>query len=494
MTSSFLAAFEGLWRRPASDYEAGVRSYMVVVDTNVLLELYRFTPDAREELLQALRRVGDRLWIPHQVAAEYYNRRVDAVKDHLALYASVPKSLDDHKAKVLQELYAFAKRCSMATEDKRALVEPIQEVFTRVKAEVVKHAESFDLTLEGVISGDPVLSELAEILDGKTGQGFNDDETRALIEEYERRAQDERPPGYKDSNKKDNAHGDYFVWEQVLRRAEELSSPILLVTNDVKEDWVRKEAGLIVGARPELVAEMKERCGVDFLILQLGAFLQVARKELGASVSASTVAQAENLAASVDRPLVLPEAEYEDLMFALTVHRDHAMAQLERARDSLELHPDDETFQADREFAQADVVRVRKLIHRLKQNSQRKVMNGQPVYWVDGPLVRRARQVALEGGAGAAKARRLVRAAEAGEIARGGQGLKNGLATLRSLYEEARTEEATWAQLLEQAESRQETNFSEAEIRQNLQRARDEGQALELRLKRLRNTGHYEND
>ncbi|MER5894818.1 PIN domain-containing protein [Streptomyces sp. NPDC001876] len=491
MTSSFLAAFDGLWRRPASDYEVGVRSYTVAVDTNVLLELYRFTPDAREELLQALRRVGDRLWIPHQVAVEYYSRRVDAVKDHLALYTSVPKSLEEHRAKVLQELYTFAKRCSMSAEDKSALVDPVNEAFTQVKAEVDKHAESFDLTLERVISGDPVLSELAEILDGRTGQCFNTDETDTLIQEYEKRAKDERPPGYKDSNKKENAHGDYFVWEQVLRRAEELSSPILLVTNDVKEDWVRKEAGLIVGARPELVEEMKERCGVDFLILQLGGFLQVARKELGASVSASTVAQAENLAASIDRPLVLQEAEYEDLIFHLVAHRDQALSDLDRARDSLEIHPGDETFQADREFAEADVARTRKLISQLKRNSQRKMLNGKFAYWVDEQLVRRAKKVALEGGARSFKSRRLLRAAETGEIARGGQGLKNGVETLRSLYEDARSEEATWLQLLEQPDGLNRSDFDETEIRQNLQRARDEGQALELRLKRLRNSGHH---
>ncbi|MFB7363267.1 PIN-like domain-containing protein, partial [Streptomyces hydrogenans] len=92
--SSFLAGFEGMWRRPLSDYEKGVKEYLVTLDTNVLLNLYRFTPQARNELLSVLRTLQDRLWVSHQVTKEYYSRRMTAVNEHISLYTSVPKVLN----------------------------------------------------------------------------------------------------------------------------------------------------------------------------------------------------------------------------------------------------------------------------------------------------------------------------------------------------------------------------------------------------------------
>lgn len=296
MTSSFLSAFDGLWRRPTPDYKMGVRSYLVSLDTNVLLQLYRFTPDARHELLDALGRLGDRLWVSHHVATEYFNRRVDAVKEHLALYTSVPKSLEEAQAKAMQELHTFAKRCSLSEAEKREIISPIDAAFTATLASIKRRKDSFDLSLDNVINADPILESLASILDGKTGGPFESDEAARLIEEAERRYENKVPPGFKDASKSENAHGDFFVWEQLLREAKSREMPALFVTNDVKEDWVRKEAGFIIGAHPQLVAEFKERCGgADFMVTPLGRFLQIAKEELGVSVSASTVAQAENI-------------------------------------------------------------------------------------------------------------------------------------------------------------------------------------------------------
>ena len=293
--STFFQGFDGYWRRPNRDYKTAVRTYLIVLDANVLLELYRFTPKAREELLDVLGKLGSRLWIPHQVVAEYYARRVDAVKEHLELYTDLPESLDEHKVKVLAELNRFAKRCSLDGGGRSQLVDPIAEAFTTVKEKIDQLGKAFDLSLEKMVEGDHVLISLSKILDGKTGGPFNETEEGELLAQYARRATAKTPPGYKDAGKPENAHGDFFVWEQLLRHAGSIDSPVLFVTNDAKEDWVRRQSGFIVGARPELIAEFTERCGQDFLLTQLGNFLRTAKEELKVDVSPSTVAQAENL-------------------------------------------------------------------------------------------------------------------------------------------------------------------------------------------------------
>lgn len=319
--STFLSAFDGLWRRPNRDYKNAVRNYRIVVDTNVLLELYRFTPAARNELLDVLRQLKGRLWIPHQVAAEYYNRRLDAVKEHLALYESVPSKLQEQQNKALQEINAFAKRCSMNRDAKRKLTAPIEQAFAAVQKEVERHREQFDLTLELVIDSDPILAALGNIFDGRTGQRFDGEKESELLAEFQRRVAEKIPPGYKDAGKPENPHGDYFAWEQILCECSQNTSPLLFVTNDAKEDWLRREAGLIVGARPELVLEFRNRCNEDFLITQLGRFLQIAKEELGASVSESTVQQAENVARHEPRGhsqlITLPARDFAELQAVL---------------------------------------------------------------------------------------------------------------------------------------------------------------------------------
>jgi hypothetical protein len=310
--SSFLANFNGYWRRSPEDYKFAVENYTIVLDANVLLELYRFTRQAREELIKILEQLQERVWVPHQAAAEYYLHRSDAIRDHLRLYASVPENLDSYRDKVIAEVSSFARRCSLSDEQRRNLAAPIDEAFRVVAQSIGEYAAAFDLTLDSVVQEDPVLQALSRILDGRVGDAFTEADSVALIEEYKCRAAAEVPPGYKDVRKSENAYGDYFIWEQTLRMASSSSKGVLLVTNDLKDDWVRRQAGFVVGARPELIAEMEDRAHVDFMITHLGAFLKTAKDVVGSPVSESTVAQAENSEIGVPEALFLnfPEEIY----------------------------------------------------------------------------------------------------------------------------------------------------------------------------------------
>lgn len=171
--SSFVAEFEGLWRRPLADYRHAIQTYTIAIDTNVLLDLYRFTPKARHELLDLLRKVQERLWVPHQVAKEYFARRIDALKDQLDLYESVPRELKTLHDRAITQVNTFARRCSLSDKDKEALSDPLRKALASVTSEIERHRNSLDLTLAKVASNDPILEALADILDGRTGQSLS---------------------------------------------------------------------------------------------------------------------------------------------------------------------------------------------------------------------------------------------------------------------------------------------------------------------------------
>jgi len=58
---------------------AALRTGLVTPDTNVMLAAYRFERHARDELLAALEKLEDRLWIPHQVALEFHRNRLGVI-------------------------------------------------------------------------------------------------------------------------------------------------------------------------------------------------------------------------------------------------------------------------------------------------------------------------------------------------------------------------------------------------------------------------------
>src|SRR5438105_2793430 len=53
-------------------YRSLLTSGLIVLDTNVLLNLYRYHQQTRRELLDVLAKVGDHLWIPHHVMVEFW--------------------------------------------------------------------------------------------------------------------------------------------------------------------------------------------------------------------------------------------------------------------------------------------------------------------------------------------------------------------------------------------------------------------------------------
>jgi len=68
------------YRLPSDDeLNKALRSALVVVDTNVLLNLYRYNESTRNDLLEVLRQLGNRLWVPHQALLEFWRNRLSVI-------------------------------------------------------------------------------------------------------------------------------------------------------------------------------------------------------------------------------------------------------------------------------------------------------------------------------------------------------------------------------------------------------------------------------
>ena len=59
-----------------------------VFDTNVFLNLYRYSKKTREILLGAMEQLKDRIWMPNHVAHEFMENRIEVIFETIDRYTT----------------------------------------------------------------------------------------------------------------------------------------------------------------------------------------------------------------------------------------------------------------------------------------------------------------------------------------------------------------------------------------------------------------------
>ncbi|WP_327208342.1 PIN domain-containing protein [[Kitasatospora] papulosa] len=288
--------FEHYLSASLSDYERVVKSGLVVLDTNAILNLYRYTDEARKELFGVLRSLQDRLWIPNQVATEFWRNRESAVSDLDYFGDELISELEETRHQMERSLRTWANRVALQGGLLNDILNTLDSAFKPVLEKVQEIAgERSDGKSRNTFE-DPVLLELQEVLVRKVGAAMGQSEYENAVTEGLRRVEAKIPPGYKDKKKDDgHAAGDYLVWAQTIKEAKFRHCEVLLITGDVKEDWWRKESGEIRGPRLELAKEFYAAVGFRVYMLRPPRFLEMAREILQISVTDETIDDASRV-------------------------------------------------------------------------------------------------------------------------------------------------------------------------------------------------------
>lgn len=270
--------FSGFVTASDSDYESVLRTGIVVLDTNILLDLYRQHSSKTEQLFEAMEVLGDRIWFPHQVLDEFHRGRQSAAAEPADEGQRAIDELGAIRTQALSKFRAWAKRAGIAEERESPLRLALETGFDEAVQGVGRFLTEHDPEIVQDTSSDPILRRLNKIVTGRRGSPMSDQELRESIAEGNRRIQNKIPPGYKDAGKKrdgspTSAVGDYLVWEQFLSEAAKRGVDGLLVTRDVKEDWFRRVSGETVGPRNELSEEFRHRTGNRLFLAQAGSWL-----------------------------------------------------------------------------------------------------------------------------------------------------------------------------------------------------------------------------
>ncbi|TFV74988.1 hypothetical protein E4P39_12075 [Blastococcus sp. CT_GayMR19] len=244
----------------------------IALDTNALLDLYRRHSMSTENILAALRRIKSQLFLPAQVQREFWLRRDTVLHEVLTANSMQDLSAAERSVKKVVEA---AARWVIDADERARLSSLVDDTFQELK-HATAGKSSADRAKKALVDpgSDDVLTALTDLFAGRTGEAFAPEAEAQVRAAADGRFRRRQPPGYMDADKPDGGLGDLFVWEQLIERATTDKRPVVLVTNDQKEDWWRllgKNAP--ISARFELVEEMRRRAGVEFRTLTLDQFL-----------------------------------------------------------------------------------------------------------------------------------------------------------------------------------------------------------------------------
>ena len=287
--------------------------HIIVLDTTVLLELYRQPANISLDVISALKRILTNIYIPRQVYEEYLKNYHKICGDEKKKYKKVTKELSDSLKKlqndIAKKVGEYRKHnytdISKLQNNLNEKIKDTQNIITEF--EKSHHAE-IQLNID-FLQNDKV-KEFVDLLlnQGNIGEKIPFSKKLLLLQEGQVRYENLIPPGFHDSAKNGEAkYGDLFVWKDIITIAKEKNTNIIFVCNDTKEDWWEKNKDTPIDLRQELNEEFKEtNPSLSIHFLTLDKFFSYLAEELKLGKSKSAL----QLSALDDTREML--ANYED--------------------------------------------------------------------------------------------------------------------------------------------------------------------------------------
>ncbi|MFH6689300.1 PIN-like domain-containing protein [Cellulosimicrobium funkei] len=290
MRSQFSHHYE---RPDDEEVNTALREATVVLDTNVLLGLYRASPTLRTTRLKVLKTIGPRLFVPHQVGIEFHRRRREVAAEIRHAYAALRAATKEY-GDAIKAFGGDGRYDETATRVKE-LVDPLLEKINEGLDELEKNdPHRIDLR------NDTVLAELEGLLaDHQIGQAPRAKKLAAQVRDFATiRVPLGLPPGFDDAHKQTNAAGDYLLWCEVLDYARKHETDVVLITDDAKSDWWQTGGDRLPNVpHPLLVSEFRRETGQAYYQLNSRELLKKA-SALDVTVSTANLEEEEELAAA----------------------------------------------------------------------------------------------------------------------------------------------------------------------------------------------------
>ncbi len=263
--------FKGYSDYSEEEYKNIWNNALIVVDSNILLNFYRYSEDTRNKIFKILEKLKSRLWIPYQVGKEFFNNKnkvmVSSYKEYETLLSSLKQKIQEAKEETNKRKNNQLK-CK--NEINNILDKSINEIENLLEKEKKIKKPKFEK--------NSIEDNILALFNNSIGEPIVDSEYEEMKKEGLRRFKEQIPPGYKDDDKEEN--GDYYIFYSFMKKAKEENKDIIFITDDVKEDWFNIINGEKHGGRNEILNEFYKETGQLLIIYTSDGFAESYNKNI----------------------------------------------------------------------------------------------------------------------------------------------------------------------------------------------------------------------
>lgn len=283
--------YEGESIMKYEDFDEKMKNHStkIVLDTNVILDLARYSLHTTKNILSIFEECKDYIWIPNQVFKEYSKNKYKIFGDLKKRYSQFENSLltilNDFERKLERALIISYKYKYVGTE---SLSDNIKKKSKEYREIIESYKESLGKEYEVITLGSPdIIKEIEDFVNKldknkKIGKKIGFKEQMEIINEGEFRYKYNIAPGYRDNDKEGiEKFGDLFIWKEILKlpTIDDNVQNIIFITGDVKDDWWSKDQQGNIEVKGELLSEFSEvNPNVNFNMMTLAMFQEYASK------------------------------------------------------------------------------------------------------------------------------------------------------------------------------------------------------------------------
>ncbi|AHB14245.1 PIN-like domain-containing protein [Dehalococcoides mccartyi] len=298
--------FIGYYQPSKDDFADLWKNGTIIIDANVLLNLYRYPASARDDMLRVFEKFKGKLWLPHQAMLEYQENRLGVIADQRVKFRGVKKLIYDTQDNFRNKLEELQLR-------KRSNIDP--DKYLKSLNDIYKQ---FEVELDNLFNGqmdvsdeDEIRIQIMELLGENIGEcPFDQKWLDDICKEGEQRYLQRIPPGYKDNEKSqggepchhcgglsfERKYGDLIMWFEIIEYAKQNSlDKIIFLTDDNKGDWfwnVDSDGKKTIGPKPFLVNEIHRKSNVKlFYMYTTEQFIKYAKEKLQFQVKPESIKQ-----------------------------------------------------------------------------------------------------------------------------------------------------------------------------------------------------------
>ena len=318
--------------------------HLIVLDTNIILELSRQPANISLDVINALKKIKDCIFIPRQVYDEYIRNYHEICGKERKKYQKVKKELSESTRKLQEDIDSKISEYRKhnytdITKLQNDLYQKIKEIQNTINNFEHGHKTEIQLNID-FLENDKV-KEFVDFLEAeeRIGADISFSTRLSILQEGKIRFDNLIPPGYMDREKiGQDKYGDLFVWKSILAIAKEKNTNIIFVCNDTKEDWWKKDKEIPVNLRDELLKEFKEvNPFLDIQFLTLEKFFSYIAEELqiGKSKSALQLSAIDDAKILLNEYSTMIEQNIEEVLCSINIEEELGEEYLETGEEQI---------------------------------------------------------------------------------------------------------------------------------------------------------------